>query len=174
VPVIGICGGYQMLGRRIYDKGIESSDEAVYDGLNMLPVETSFSAYQKTTIRVTRQARPVGPILGAMGEVSGYEIHMGETISAGGTEAFEGDGSVSDDGLVFGTYLHGLFQNASAVSALLQYLYGKKGLIYTEEERTDPYDHLARHLEENLDMNTIVKLAAPVIPGEKRNNEQAD
>jgi|LDZT01.1.fsa_nt_gi adenosylcobyric acid synthase len=174
VPVIGICGGYQMLGRRIYDKGIESGDEAVYDGLNMLPVETSFSAYQKTTIRVTRQARPVGPILGAMGEVSGYEIHMGETISTGGREAFNGDGSVSDDGLVFGTYLHGLFQNASAVSALLQYLYGKKGLIYSEEERTDPYDHLARHLEEHLDMNTIVELAAPVIPGEKRSNEEAD
>ncbi len=174
VPVIGICGGYQMLGRKIHDKGIESSDEAVYDGLNLLPVETSFSAYQKTTIRVTRKARPVGPILSAMGEVSGYEIHMGETISAGGTEAFAGDGSVSDDGLVFGTYLHGLFQNASAVSALLHYLYGKKGLIYTEEERTDPYDHLARHLEEHLDMNTIVELAAPVIPGEMRSNEQAD
>ena len=76
------------------------------------------------------RANPVGPILSAMGEVTGYEIHMGETERGEDGEAFSGDGAVSPDGLVFGTYLHGLFQNEGAVHALLSYLYRGKGLEF--------------------------------------------
>ncbi|MCQ1538073.1 cobyric acid synthase [Methanocalculus taiwanensis] len=169
VVVIGICGGYQMLGRMIHDQGIESDHDAVYEGIGLLPVDTRFSEYRKTTIRVTRTAEPVGPILSAIGEVSGYEIHMGDSFRTGGLEAFSGEGAASDDGLVFGTYLHGLFQNENAVNALLRYLYGKKGLSYTEQKCVDPYDHLARHLEAHIDMDTLVSLARPVISERTKN-----
>lgn len=161
VPIIGICGGYQMLGETIYDQAIESDDNRLYEGIGLLPVETEFSEYRKTTIRVQRRAGPVPPILSAIGEVNGYEIHMGETKRLGGREAFYGEGTSSDDGLVFGTYLHGLFQNQTAVSALLRYLYEKKGMVYHETTGIDPYDHLANHLEAHIDMDRIASLAAP-------------
>jgi adenosylcobyric acid synthase len=95
-----------------------------------------------------------------MGEVTGYEIHMGITESGRNREALEGDGRVSDDGLVFGTYLHGLFLNPSAVNALLSYLSAKKGLPYTliPADPSDPYDLLADLFEEHVDMDAIVTL----------------
>jgi len=95
-----------------------------------------------------------------MGEVSGYEIHMGITESGMNREAFEGDGRVSDDGLVFGTYLHGLFLNPSAVNALLSYLFARKGLPFTpiSETESDPYDVLADLFEQHVDMDAIVAL----------------
>ncbi|MCP1662032.1 MAG: cobyric acid synthase [Methanocalculus sp. MSAO_Arc1] len=161
IPVIGICGGFQMLGRTIHDNCIESTDVASYEGIGFLPVETWFSEYAKTTIRVTRKAEPIGPILGAMDTVSGYEIHMGRSERIGGREAFSGDGAVSDDGLVFGTYLHALFSNQSAVSALLTYLYRTKGLEFTMAAECDPYDQFAEHLEAHIDMDRIIQLASP-------------
>jgi adenosylcobyric acid synthase len=95
-----------------------------------------------------------------MGEVTGYEIHMGITGSGMNREALEGDGRVSDDGLVFGTYLHGLFLNPSAVNALLSYLFEKKGLSFTPIPvcESDPYDLLADLFEEHVDMDTIAAL----------------
>jgi len=158
IPVIGICGGYQMLGERIYDNAIESDEEGVYEGIGLLPVETRFSEYRKTTIQVVRRAEPIGPILSGIGEVKGYEIHMGETVRTGGNEAFSGEGAATDDGMVFGTYLHGLFQNRSAAVALLRYLHERRGLTYSEEVCIDPYEQLARHFETHLDMEAIIAL----------------
>lgn len=172
IPIIGICGGYQMLGTTIHDRSIESDCDGEYEGIGLLPVETWFSEYQKTTIRVNRKAIPVGPILSGIGEVTGYEIHMGKTVRMSGQEAFAGDGAATNDGLVFGTYLHGLFQNQAAVSALLRYLYNKKGFIYQEEAVTDPYDRFALHLEEHIDMNNIIALAKPHIQGEYSGEEE--
>ena len=134
VPIIGICGGFQMLGKEIHDTGIEGG-YGVYPGLGLLSAVTRFARYEKTTRQVRLRAHPVGPILSAMGEVTGYEIHMGETERGEDAEAFSGDGAVSPDGLVFGTYLHGLFQNEGAVHALLSYLYGRKGLEGQRESR---------------------------------------
>jgi adenosylcobyric acid synthase len=95
-----------------------------------------------------------------MGEISGYEIHMGITESGRDREALQGDGRVSDDGLVFGTYLHGLFLNPSAVNALLSYISAKKGLLFTpiSSGESDPYDVLADLFEEHVDMDAIVAL----------------
>ena len=100
------------------------------------------------------------PILSTMGEVSGYEIHMGVTESGTNNEALEGDGRVSDDGLVFGTYMHGLFLNPAAVNSLLSYLHSKKGLpfIPVPAGGSDPYDSLADLFEEHVNMDAIVKL----------------
>jgi adenosylcobyric acid synthase len=164
VPVIGICGGYQMLGREVVDDGIESC-RGVIPGLSLLPVVTRFSRYEKTTEQVERTAAKRGPILSAMGTVRGYEIHMGETERDGAEEAFSGEGSVSADGLVIGTYLHGLFENPSAVSALLSFLYKRKGLTYSPpsgQDDEDPYDALAREFERHVALEPILDLFRPV------------
>lgn len=69
---------------------------------------------------------------------------MGVTERGADREAFDGDGAVSGDGLVFGTYLHGLFSNTPAVDALLSFLYTRRGLQYTASQSSnDPYEDLA-------------------------------
>nr|WP_321351697.1 cobyric acid synthase [uncultured Methanoregula sp.] len=158
IPIIGICGGYQMLGTTLIDAGFESS-EGTYEGLGLLDCVTHFVSYEKMTTQVTRTACNVPPILSAAGKVTGYEIHMGTTVLGSGKEALEGDGLASDDGLVFGTYLHGLFQNPSAANALLSYLYAKKGLPFDPVEvSADPYDLLAEIYENHVDMDAIEAL----------------
>jgi adenosylcobyric acid synthase len=95
-----------------------------------------------------------------MGSVTGYEIHMGVTESGHCAEAFAGDGRVSDDGLVFGTYMHALFLNPAAVNALLSYLHEKRGVPFTpvRSSSADPYDSLADLFEEHVDMDAIAAL----------------
>jgi adenosylcobyric acid synthase len=159
VPVIGICGGYQMLGKTLIDAGFESA-AGTYPGFGLLDCTTYFTSYEKNTTQVTRAACPVPPILSAMGTVTGYEIHMGTTEPGTCREALEGDGLASDDGLVFGTYMHGIFQNPAAANALLSYLHTKKGLPFIPIPAViaDPYDSLADLFEEYVDMDTIVAL----------------
>jgi adenosylcobyric acid synthase len=166
IPVIGICGGYQMLGTQVVDEGFES-DEGTYPGLGLLNGVTYFSSYDKTTTQVRRKAKQVQPILAAIGEVTGYEIHMGETQLGNDQEAFDGDGAVSGDGLVFGTYMHGLFQNESAVNALLSYLCRKKGAAFTPLDSIlaeDPYDALADLYERHVAMGMVLSFFTRV-PG---------
>ena len=157
--MIGICGGYQMLGRQLMDDGFESS-AGTYDGLGLLDGITRFTSYEKTTTQVTRTACAVPPILSAMGEVTGYEIHMGMTEPGSDREALRGDGRVSEDGLVFGTYLHGLFQNPSAANALLLFLYKKKKIPFEPIPlcSEDPYEVLADLFEKHVDMDAVVAL----------------
>lgn len=159
IPVVGICGGYQMLGQEVIDSGVESK-EGRYPGLGLLDVITRFSGYRKNTRQVTLIASPVPPLLSQMGRVQGYEIHMGETTRNSEESAFETDGAVSSDGLVFGTYLHGLFQNASAINALLSFLYERKHLPYTPLSvvDTDPYNDLAQFFERNIDMDLLLSI----------------
>jgi len=159
VPVIGICGGYQMLGKTLIDAGFESAT-GTYPGLGLLDCSTHFMSYDKTTTQVTRVARQIPPILSCMGTVSGYEIHMGTTEPGTCREALEGDGLASDDGLVIGTYMHGIFQNPAAANALLSYLHTKKGLPFTPIMAVvaDPYDSLADLFEEHVDMDAIVAM----------------
>jgi adenosylcobyric acid synthase len=163
IPIIGICGGYQMLGSRIVDAGIESENPADHPGFGLLDVVTAFSGYRKTTVQVRRRATGPGPILPAMGEVDGYEIHMGETERGGLPEAFAGEGAATPDGLVFGTYMHGLFQNPGAANALLAYLSERRGVAFEPVAAESgalgaaaSYDDLARHFEEHVDMEAIL------------------
>jgi adenosylcobyric acid synthase len=158
VPIVGICGGYQMLGTTLVDAGFESA-AGTYEGLGLLDCITHFRSYEKNTIQVTRTACPVPPILSGMGPVTGYEIHMGSTEPGRCREAFHGDGLVSEDGLVFGTYLHGLFLNPAAANALLSYLHARKGLpfIPIPLAAEDPYNTLADLFEEYVDMDAIEK-----------------
>jgi len=161
IPVIGICGGYQILGIEIKDHGIEAGNRVI-KGLGLLDVTTEFSGYAKTTVQVQRTASSTGPILSRIGTVSGYEIHMGTTDTKECQHAFGTEGAASADGLVFGTYLHGLFLNRTAVDGLLSYLYEKKGVNYTplpedySEFTDEAYEKLAHQFERHLDMKAIM------------------
>jgi adenosylcobyric acid synthase len=140
VPVIGICGGYQMLGRRIVDRmGVEGSFPDTVDGLRLLDVSTEFEQYAKTIRKVSATAIGRGPLLDEVGSsgVTGYEIHMGNTVlGPSASPAFKIrvvgtgqeliDGATDSSGLVLGTYLHGLF-DGSFREALLKYIANKKG-----------------------------------------------
>ncbi|NLZ30224.1 MAG: cobyric acid synthase [Methanomicrobiales archaeon] len=156
IPIIGICGGYQMLGRRIVGDGAE------YEGFGLLNVTTTSTGRRETSSRqVRRRATGPGPILSRMGEVTGYEIHMGETGQGELPEAFDGDGAATPDGLVFGTYMHGLFRNPGATNALLSYLSEQRGMPFepvTVADDEAAYDSLARHFEEHVDMDAIMAL----------------
>ncbi|WP_424016445.1 cobyric acid synthase [Halorientalis pallida] len=124
-PVVGLCGGYQLLGERITNASVESTDDLdALDGFGLLPVETRFEA-DKQVEPVTRALRGVGPLSGASGRVTGYEIHMGRTRLTGaaerpfpGEEGREPDGAATDR--VLGTYLHGLFENPTAREAFVE------------------------------------------------------
>ncbi len=158
-PVIGICGGYQMMGEHIFDNAIEGTAVADYTGLGILPVETKFLTANKLTVQKIRTATCEGPILSKMGEVHGYEIHSGIS-TVRGPGAFTDEGSVLAGGLVFGTYLHNLFANAGAVDALAGYIAAKKGVVYTPvESQGDPYEKLSQHLLKYIDGGQIEKLA---------------
>ncbi|MDR7664637.1 cobyric acid synthase [Methanosarcina sp. Z-7115] len=161
IPIFGICGGYQMLGRTIFDSGIENGVEAEFEGLKLLDIGTKFGAYKKKTIQVTKKVNGCGPILASIDgeEIKGYEIHMGVTDSC--RNIFGDDGAIDEDGLVIGTYLHGLFDNRNVRDALMQYLFEKKGLEYRPENITtenDAYEELANMVERNLDMKKIYEI----------------
>ena len=115
--VVGICGGYQMMGSSLADPlGVETTASTRVDGLGLLPVETTFERDKNT-----HQVRlDLGD---GEEELSGYEIHLGHTRLAGGATPFGtitrrgdaqvrlSDGAVAEDGKVWGSYVHGLFAN---------------------------------------------------------------
>jgi len=157
-PVIGICGGYQMMGESIFDDAFEGTVSKEYEGLGLLSMRTEFLTDKKITVQKSRTAQPIGPILSRMGTVHGYEIHAGVS-EVFGESVFGDEGASAAGGLVFGTYLHGLFDNASAVDALVSYLCEVRGLPYEPiAELGDPYDNLARHLEGCLDVDEVLKI----------------
>jgi adenosylcobyric acid synthase len=161
VPIFGICGGYQMLGRTIYDSGVENGVEAEFEGLGLLDIGTKFGEYKKRTIQVTKKVNAYGPILASIDgeEIKGYEIHMGITDSY--RNIFGDDGAIDDAGLVIGTYLHGLFDNKNIRDALMRHLYEKKGLEYRPEAamtENDAYEELASVVEQNLDMEKVYEI----------------
>ncbi|WP_439528766.1 cobyric acid synthase [Pannonibacter sp.] len=159
--VLGICGGYQMLGRTISDpEGIEGRAGTV-EGLGYLDVETVLTA-DKSLVKAT------GTHLASGASVSGYEIHIGRTTGAdcarpvfrldGEGAAPRVDGASSTDGRVTGTYLHGLFTDDAYRTAFLSGFGAVSDLAYNK--RIDAIlDDLARHLEAVLDTDQILHLA---------------
>lgn len=171
--VIGICGGYQMLGREVRDEeGIESSRRSAA-GLGLLPVVTHFETRKQLT-----QAEAVCLLPELKGaKVRGYEIHQGRTTADAGTPAAfqitrlfdtltaRSDGAGASASL-FGTYLHGLFDHADFRSAYLNRLREHKGLSplppHAYDTRRKDFDQLADWLRDHLDMrraSAIVELA---------------
>ena len=165
VPVMGICGGYQMLGRTLSDpEGTEGGvPGAVVRGLGLLPVDTVFCA-QKTRTRVEARAL-AGPFAGA--RLEGYEIHMGQTQVDGEPFCRLEDGRAEGcaAGHVYGTYLHGLFDTGEATARLADLLCKTKGIdpagaaplshrAFQERE----FDRLAEAVRAALDMDAIYRM----------------
>ncbi|XEH48548.1 cobyric acid synthase [Edwardsiella tarda] len=177
VPILGICGGYQMLGNQIID-GVEST-QAAMPGLGLLDCETRF-AQQKTTTQVLAHvaAGLPGPWGNCAGlALTGYEIHMGTTQRGAGCAPFcqlwqrngepcaQEDGAISHDGLVMGTYLHGLFDEPRLTRHLLDALRLAKGMAPAEGAELDyhawrqrQFDALAAALRSHLDLPQIYRL----------------
>jgi adenosylcobyric acid synthase len=159
-PVVGLCGGYQLLGERVVDRGVESGREAVVEGLGLLPVETCFEA-DKEVRRVTRDLRPVEPLAGAAGEVSGYEIHLGRTeLTGDAARPFDGEGAATDR--VLGTYVHDLFANRIARKGFLDQVFDAAGVerptevgAAAEGGTLSPHDRAARLVGEHADLGAV-------------------
>ena len=152
--VIGLCGGYQMLGQRIEDPlGVEGPPDAV-DGLGYLPVAT----------RLTGEKR-LSPIAGEANGApfAGYEMHMGETTDAPSPFARfadgRADGAVSTDGRVAGCYVHGLFADDRQRAALLaRFGVAGDGRSY-EAGQEAALDAVAAHLEAHIDCDRLLTIA---------------
>jgi adenosylcobyric acid synthase len=164
VPIVGVCGGFQMLGTRILDPGNVESSETTTESLGFLQVVTEFEA-RKQTVRVH------GVSLQSGVEITGYEIHMGQTKRAEGLRPLfkireeQGDleeryeGCISGDGLVWGTYIHGLFDSAAFRREFLNQLRARHGwppltLQETRSRRAD-LDSLAALVSEHLDCEML-------------------
>ncbi|MBE1206711.1 cobyric acid synthase [Aminobacter carboxidus] len=155
--VVGICGGYQMLGRVVHDPlGIEGSVTTA-QGLGLLDVETVM-APEKTVRNVEARSVRYGEPL------SGYEIHLGKTTGADcvrPTAVINGvdDGATSADGKVFGTYMHGLFGADGFRGRFLESLGIRGGGIDYRAEVERALDEIAEHLERHLDCDAIFAAA---------------
>jgi adenosylcobyric acid synthase len=173
--VLGICGGYQMLGDAIEDPHRVESREAITNGFGLLPLRTRFET-EKITARV--RARPrAGWFQDGEGaaEISGYEIHMGivectnasqpafTIISHGGVRTEYPDGAISSQGNVVGTMIHGLFENASLQIALLNHLRDRKGIARLNgsrqvADRDTEYDRLASAVRDSIEMSSLWRI----------------
>ena len=162
IPVCGICGGYQMMGRRISDpEGAEAGGSR--KGMELLPVETWLG---KEKIRRQRQGT-INEMAGIFSGLSGlpfegYEIHMGRSRAAKDfmekEEVFV-QGNIPG---VYGTYIHGIFDKGAVASALIEALAKKKGIAVESKSCMDykdfkekQYEKLADILTESLDMEEI-------------------
>jgi adenosylcobyric acid synthase len=155
--IIGICGGYQMMGQRIEDPNhVEGRVDAV-PGLNLLPAVTTLEA-EKATMRTSFRFKDFGEVC------DGYEIHMGQSRLTGNARplnqltAGKTEGCLLND-RIWGTYMHGILDNSVVVEDLLSpFISGKKEIKNYEEFKQEQYDLLADHLREHIDMSGIYKI----------------
>ncbi len=166
-PVIGICGGFQMLGKKVLDPdGVESELGSV-DGLGLLDSETVLKK-EKNTFQISAEVN----LNGGRFEVEGYEIHMGETSSTGAPFSIikernsekvkVEDGCISKDSKVWGTYIHGIFDNDGFRGYLLGGLKKKKGIKAAKGKgaysllKEASIERLAKIVEQSVDMRTLM------------------
>src|SRR3989338_3552341 len=174
VPILGICGGYQMLGEKIFDPYSVESKQKESDGLKIIPSITVFER-KKTTAQVKAVH------LESNLKVEGYEIHMGCTQGRNGQKPFfkiterygmpieDYDGTIlcsnekENNSLIMGTYIHGLFDAPEFRSYFLNQIRKEVGLKSikdenSEGEETTGFDQLAKIIEENIDKKLLMSL----------------
>jgi adenosylcobyric acid synthase len=155
--VLGICGGFQMLGRKVSDP-YETEEGGVETGLGFLPVETEL---EKHKITVQSKGRS---FLGE--DVTGYEIHMGRTRQSTPLDPFILKEDGSRDGVLCGhvaaTYFHGLFENAHFTRKFLTRIAESRRLQWrpgvVQYSKDQEYDRLATVVREHLDMERIEEI----------------
>ncbi|WP_315069973.1 cobyric acid synthase [uncultured Clostridium sp.] len=155
-PLIGVCGGYQMLGLTLKDPyGVEEGGEV--SGLGLLETDTIFEK-EKTRTRITGTLSEVDGIFYKLSgvEFEGYEIHMGITMS---------DKNIVNSENIYGTYIHGIFDKDIIAKTIVEALLKKKGLSADNIKAFDmksykesQYDILADEMRKALDMNYIYKI----------------
>lgn len=162
-PVLGVCGGYQMMGEKLSDPHHIEGDLEEMHGMGLLPTETTFTNL-KTRTRFTADVK-AKDFEGA--KLDGYEIHMGESIVKG--DPFLTLENGKDDGCAcgtnFGTYLHGLFDTGELTEKLVKYLCDRKGIEYSEAAPISrsayvekQYDILADGVRAAMDFDKIYKI----------------
>ncbi len=179
--VLGICGGYQMLGARVYDQaGVENAVNTVEPGLNLLPVETYFAPLEEKVTQHSwaqldsRSTRSLFSHLQGQ-RFQAYQIHLGYTQSLDDTHDKQTaaftisdtsalDGSLSIDGWCAGCYLHGLFENDNFRHGILSALAERRSLSFDSSsysllfDRQTEYDKLAQVLRSSLDIELLKSL----------------
>ena len=175
VPIFGICGGYQMLGDRVTDPlGVEG-EKGEEVGFRFLPVTTVLER-EKELAQVSGITTADYPFAEAGTPFGGYEIHAGKTTVAEqvkrplmilqrlSEKGSDPDGAVSANGLIFGCYVHGLFDNDGLRTQLIEWLCRRKGVAVlsvasSPDAPSDELNHLADLLEEHVDMKRIATWA---------------
>ena len=156
--VLGLCGGYQMLGRSIADPDGVDGPPGTVEGLGLLDVDTVMGGPKRVTT-CTATAIPDGA------PVTGYEIHMGRTTGPDCARAWlsiqgRPEGAASANGRVRGSYVHGVFAADRFRAGFLGALGQRSSLVY-EDGVDDTLDALAAHLERHLNLDLLWQLAAP-------------
>ncbi len=157
--VLGLCGGYQMLGKKIADpEGVETVKGSVCDGLGLLDLETVMAG-EKRTVQVS------GTHVDSGLEMSGYEIHVGRSEGPDCVRPLfhiEGkdEGAISPDGRIMGCYIHGLFNSDAFRSAFLKRLGASTGGHNYHQMVEDTLDALADHLAQFLDVDGLLEIAS--------------
>ena len=159
VPVLGVCGGYQMLGVSLSDPdGVEDGGEM--RGMGLLNSHTIFHS-NKTRTRVEAVVE-AEPFFGA--RLEGYEIHNGSTVVEGMNFCCLSDGKMDGcvNGNIFGTYLHGLFDSGELTEKLVYWLCERRGIAFEtakvqdhKQYREEQYEKLAAEVRAALDMEAV-------------------
>ena len=161
--VLGVCGGYQMLGEQLFNPQRLEGDTEYLRGLGLLPVDTTFTAEKsRTRVQGIVQAEPFKGL-----HLDAYEIHMGVSTVRGDSFCSLDNGKMDGchQGNVYGTYLHGLFDTGELTEALIRHLAERKGIdpgsIQTISHETyvqQQYDILADGVRKALDMEKIYEI----------------
>ncbi|MFQ3295859.1 MAG: adenosylcobyric acid synthase [Halobacteriales archaeon] len=167
-PIVGLCGGYQLLGERITNAAVEGTgDQADVLGFGLLPVETIFSE-EKRVEPAAVQVDGVGPLAGVAGRVTGYEIHMGETRATGAVSRPFADPAGdrnpvslgAAEGNVLGTYLHGIFENEGLRDAFLDTAFGSSANRPASRVVPAPADRAGSLVDTHLDLDNLEPVLA--------------
>lgn len=166
IPILGICGGYQMMGKMLKDpNGLEGKTSGEWEGLGLFDNETFWSEYKKKVC----QCR--GRLIADGGSVTGYEIHMGMSdvnekplFELDGCKEKSNEGSVREDEMLFGTYLHGCLDKPAFRRYFMSFV--KENGVPVEREKTEDYDEvleesiekMAKVFEEGFDMEKLMKI----------------
>ena len=157
--VLGLCGGYQMLGRMVHDPESVEGNQGSVEGLGLLDIETTLTS-DKTLENTTARHIPSGKA------INGYEIHLGRSEGPDCARPFaeissRKDGAISANGLIEGTYLHGIFSSDDFRAAWLKQLGAPATQTHAYDAMVDAtLDALGAHMETHVNLDLLLEIAS--------------